>query len=71
MTPLIFLHCVNGGTFILPEYTLIDAGIYYQFRKARFTLKGNNLGSRKYWTGYSTANPQMLRQILGSVSFNF
>jgi len=65
------VHSATTGTFILPEYTLIDASIYYQYKKARFTLKGNNLGNRKYWTGYSTANPQMLRQILGSVSFNF
>ncbi|RAJ10892.1 iron complex outermembrane receptor protein [Chitinophaga skermanii] len=60
-----------AGTFMLPSYTLVDASINYETSKIRLAVKCNNIGNQKYWTGYSTANPQMLRQLLGSIAFKF
>ena len=60
-----------NGTFILPAYTVLNTGLFYNHSKIRVAVNVNNLTNKKYWIGYSTANPQMLRQVIGSVVYKF
>ena len=59
------------GKFYLPSYTLLNSGVFYNKERYRLSLNVNNLTNKEYYTGYTTVNPQMLRQIIGSVAFKF
>lgn len=59
------------GAFYLPAYTVLNASVGYDFRKFSLAMKVDNLGNEHYWQGYTTYNPQMLRQFVGSVSYKF
>jgi iron complex outermembrane receptor protein len=59
------------GKFFLPSYTLLNTGIFYNKERYRLSLNVNNLTNKEYYTGYTTVNPQMLREVLGSVTFKF
>lgn len=61
----------SQGTFILPEYTILNATVFYEQSKFRFGVKVDNLTDKKYWIGYSTMNPQKLRSLTASLSFRF
>jgi iron complex outermembrane receptor protein len=61
----------SSGTFTLPAYTVLNASAGYDFKQFTVALKVDNLNNKKYWQGYSTYNPQMLRQFVGSVSYRF
>jgi len=58
-----------GNTIVIPGYTVVNASLFYDQPKWRFTLKANNLTNEKYWTNYGI--PETLRQYLGSISFRF
>ncbi|HEY4196198.1 MAG TPA: TonB-dependent receptor [Mucilaginibacter sp.] len=60
-----------NAPFFLPSYTILNTGVFYNKEKWRFALNVNNLANKEYWIGYTTVDPQMLRQIIGSVSFRF
>lgn len=59
------------GEFYLPSYTVLNASAGYDFKKVGLALKVDNLTNKHYWQGYTTYNPQMLRQFVGSVSYKF
>lgn len=61
----------NAGTFYLPSYTVLNATAGYDFKKLGIALKVDNLNNEHYWQGYTTYNPQMLRQFVGSLSYKF
>ncbi|GLU50600.1 TonB-dependent receptor [Dyadobacter frigoris] len=61
----------SQGTFILPEYTILNATAFYEQSKFRFGVKVDNITDKKYWIGYSTMNPQKLRSFTASLSFRF
>lgn len=61
----------SGGIFILPEYTVLNASIGYDYKKYSIAVKADNLTNKHYWQGFTTYNPQMLRQIVGSISYKF
>lgn len=63
-------NAVNG-VFSLPAYTVINATAYYNQPKYRVAINVNNLTNQEYWIGYTTVDPQMLRQVLGTVSYKF
>lgn len=60
-----------NGVFTLPAYTILNGGIFYNRQKFRIALNVNNLTNKEYWIGYTTVNPQMLRQFIGSVAYKF
>lgn len=60
-----------SGTFILPAYTVLNSALFYEQHKYRLGLNVNNLTNKKYWIGYTTVDPQMLRQIILSVAYKF
>ncbi|AOM78175.1 TonB-dependent receptor [Pedobacter steynii] len=59
------------GVFILPAYTILNASAFYDHPKFRLGLKVDNLTDKKYWIGYTTVNPQRLRNIIGSLTYKF
>ena len=59
------------GTFILPEYTVLNASVFYDQPKFRISVKLDNLTNQKYWIGYTTVNPQKLRNFGASIAFKF
>jgi iron complex outermembrane receptor protein len=59
------------GEFYLPAYTVLNASVGYDIKKFGIALKADNLNNEHYWQGYTTYNPQMLRQFIGSVSYKF
>ncbi len=61
----------SQGVFTLPAYTLLNANAFYDIAKYRVSFGVNNLTDKRYWTGYSTVNPQMPIQLVGTVAFKF
>lgn len=57
------------GTFTLPAYTLLNASVYYDVRRFRIGVKGNNLTDRTYFKGWSTVSMEAPRSILATVSY--
>ena len=65
------INSVSQGVFTLPAYTVLNASLYYDYSRFRFTIKSDNLGNQKYWIGYTTVNPQKLRSVVASIAFKF
>ncbi|RFM30603.1 TonB-dependent siderophore receptor [Deminuibacter soli] len=65
------INSVSTGAFILPSYTVLNASVFYNKPSYRITLKMDNLTNEKYWNGWTTINPQMLRRFVASVAFKF
>ncbi len=65
------VNSASQGVFILPAYTVLNGSVFYEKSKYRINLGVNNFTNKEYWTGYSTVNPQMPRQVLATVSYKF
>jgi iron complex outermembrane recepter protein len=64
----------NAGvrdTFALPEYTVLNASLFYDRPKYRITAKVNNLTDELYFNGYTTINVQAPRTFMGGVTYKF
>ena len=59
------------GAFTLPEYTVLNASVFYNARNYRIGLKLDNISNTEYWKGWSTAEPQMPRRLSANVSLRF
>lgn len=59
------------GVFELPSYTLVNAGVFYNADKFRFTFNANNITNKKYYIGYWSVNPQRPVNFTTSVAFKF
>lgn len=62
---------VSLGSFTLPNYTVLNASVFYDLPHYRFSAKVDNLTDKHYWIGYTTMNAQKLRSIVGSVAYKF
>ncbi|UOQ73842.1 TonB-dependent siderophore receptor [Hymenobacter cellulosilyticus] len=62
---------LRSDVFTLPSYTVLNASVFYDQPKYRLSAKVDNLTNQQYWNGYTTANPQKLRSIVGSVAYKF
>ncbi|WP_342648324.1 TonB-dependent receptor [Mucilaginibacter sp. CSA2-8R] len=65
------INSVSQGTFSLPSYTVLNANLFYDVAKYRISLNANNVGNKHYYTGYTTINPQNLRQFVLSAAYKF
>jgi iron complex outermembrane receptor protein len=65
------INAKDLGTFILPEYTVLNASLFFDQPKFRISVKMDNLTNQKYWVGYTTVNPQKLRNFGASIAFKF
>jgi len=63
------INSVSQGTFELPSYTLLNGSVFLDRAKYRFTFSGNNLTNKHYYTGFTTINPQKLRQFILTASY--
>jgi iron complex outermembrane receptor protein len=59
------------NVFTLPNYTVLNASIFYDQPKYRISAKVDNLTDKHYWIGFTTMTPQKLRSIVGSVAYKF
>ncbi|WP_417886086.1 TonB-dependent receptor domain-containing protein [Zunongwangia sp.] len=60
-----------AGTFTLDSYSVLNASIFYKNDKFGITLKLNNLNDEEYYTGWSTVNPQIGRNLSANFSYYF
>jgi len=60
-----------GGTFALPEYTVLNASVSYNVSSYAITLKVDNLTNEEYYKGWSTINPQRPRIFAANLTYNF
>ncbi|AMR31227.1 hypothetical protein A0256_07195 [Mucilaginibacter sp. PAMC 26640] len=63
------INSVSQGTFELPSYTVLNSNLFFDRAKYRFGLAVNNLTDKHYYTGYTTINPQRLRQFVLSATY--
>ncbi|KPH11920.1 TonB-dependent siderophore receptor [Chryseobacterium sp. ERMR1:04] len=61
----------TNNVFTLPSYIVLNANAYYDTKKFRIGIKADNFTNEHYWIGYTTANPQKLMNIIGSVTYKF
>nr|WP_294875527.1 TonB-dependent receptor [uncultured Pedobacter sp.] len=59
------------GVFELPSYTLLNASLFYNSDKYRFTFNMNNLTNEDYYIGYWSVNPQKPRNFAASFAYKF
>ncbi|HMG09545.1 MAG TPA: TonB-dependent receptor [Mucilaginibacter sp.] len=59
------------GVFDLPSYTLLNASLFYNADRYRFTFNANNITNEKYYIGYWSVNPQHPVNFMASVAFKF
>lgn len=59
------------GVFTLPEYTIVNASLFYNTSAFRVALNVNNVSDKQYYTGYSTINPQKPRNAVVSLAYRF
>jgi len=64
-------NSVPTGVFTLPAYLLVNTSLSYRYKQVEFAIKGNNLTNQTYFKGWTTVNPQMPRNILGSIAYQF
>jgi iron complex outermembrane receptor protein len=61
----------STNVFTLPNYTVLNASIFYDQPKYRISAKVDNLTDKHYWIGFTTMDAQRLRSIVGSVAYKF
>ncbi|WP_047547528.1 TonB-dependent receptor [Psychroserpens sp. Hel_I_66] len=61
----------STGEFILPNYTIANASVFYQADKYRIGLKLNNAFNKEYYKGWTTITPQTPRALLANISYQF
>lgn len=59
------------GIFYLPDYALMNAGVFYNAKHFRVSFNVNNITNEVYYTGYWSVNPQKSRNFVGSVAYKF
>lgn len=59
------------GVFDLPSYTLLNASLFYNADRYRFTFNANNITNEKYYIGYWSVNPQRPVNFTASIAFKF
>lgn len=61
----------SNGVFTLDAFTVFNASVFYTIDAFEINLKLNNLADEEYYSGWSTINPQMGRNILAKFTYNF
>jgi iron complex outermembrane receptor protein len=62
---------VSEGQFYVPEYTVLNASVFYDAGRFRLSANVHNLTDKKYWIGWYTVNPQQPRAFNGSIAYRF
>lgn len=67
----IITNGAKTGQFILPEYTVVNASVFFEQPKFRIGLKLDNVMNKEYWSGWTTVEPQMPRRFAANFIFRF
>lgn len=59
------------GVFDLPGYTVLNASLFYNPEKFRFSLNVNNVTDTEYYIGYWSVNPQKPVNFVISMAYKF
>ncbi|MCH5600107.1 TonB-dependent siderophore receptor [Niabella ginsengisoli] len=59
------------GNFSLPEYTVVNASLFYDAKRYRLAIKGDNLANKEYFGGWTTIEKQIPRRFAASMIFKF
>lgn len=59
------------GIFDLPAYTVLNAGLFYDSDKFRFSLNINNFTNKQYYSGYWSVNPQKPINFAAGMAWKF
>ena len=59
------------GIFDLPSYGVLNASIFYNPDKFRFSFNLNNVTDEEYYIGYWSVNPQRPRNFVVSLAYKF
>lgn len=66
------VNSVSQGEFTLPAFTILNASVFYDYKKFRIAGKIDNLTDQKSWIALgSTFGPQKLRNFGGSLTYKF
>ncbi len=65
------VNSTTMGVFTLPSYVVLNSALTYETKSMIFGLKVDNITNKRYWTGYTTMNPQMSRQLVASMTYKF
>ncbi|WP_417352481.1 TonB-dependent siderophore receptor [Flavobacterium alkalisoli] len=60
-----------GGSFTLPEYTVLNGSVFYNTDAFTITFKLDNITNKDYYKGWSTISPQKPRIFSANVTYNF
>lgn len=61
----------DSGTFVLPEYTVLNASAFYTMDAFTITLKVDNITDKDYYKGWSTISAQKPRVFAANLTYNF
>lgn len=66
------VNSVSMGVFSLPEFTILNASVFYDYRKIRVAFKIDNLTDQKSWIALgSSFGPQKLRNFGANLVYKF
>ncbi|WP_306349698.1 TonB-dependent receptor [Flavobacterium sp. '19STA2R22 D10 B1'] len=65
------MNRVIAGTFTLPSYTVMNTSLFYNAKKFSVSVKLDNIANKQYYNGWSTINPQNLRNLAASFAYKF
>ncbi|MDN3580633.1 TonB-dependent receptor [Mucilaginibacter flavus] len=65
------INSVSQGVFKLPAYTVFNSSVFYDIKHYRLGFKMDNLTNEQYWIGYTTVNPQKLRNYALTFTYKF
>lgn len=57
------------NTIRVPGYTILNAVVFYNTKRYRFSVKADNLSDQRYWD--ASGNPQMPRRLILGIAFKF
>lgn len=60
-----------AGKLYLPEYTVLNASVFYSVNEFTVNLKLDNITNEEYYKGWSTISPQRPRVFSAGVTYNF
>ncbi|EDM36954.1 ferrichrome-iron receptor [Pedobacter sp. BAL39] len=64
-------NSATTGVFTFPSYTLLNGTLFYEMRRCRIGIKGDNLTDVLYFTGQGVLSAQMRRSLSANVTFKF
>lgn len=59
------------GIFTIPEYTVLNASLFYNAEKFGVNVKLNNIENKEIYDGWSTIHPKDPRAIVASFTYKF